>query len=189
MKKTLQRYKLTITGLVTAGLFFATIALTGCTSSGPNEDTAQGQADVQRDQMTEKWKSNAPYPADKLGNPLDRKNLSDRLVMNNDPNRISYLYLISMTGEPYAYFVIKGKLTSTEASLLPTDAIIDACNKGTEYCPTVVQGGGDDGTYGENERAVFGFTDTGAMITLKTDNWVQTTQPIKLNVPNITPGS
>lgn len=180
--------KLKITGAVVAGLFTLTVALTGCTSSGPDANSPQGKADVQRDSMAEKWDANAPYPAEQLGNPLDRKNLSQRLVLNNDPNRISYLYLVSMTGEPYAYFVLKGKLTSTEASLLPTDAVIDACNKGTEYCPTVVQGGGDDGTYGENEKAVFGFTDTGVMITLRTDNWVQSTQPFKLRVPDITPG-
>lgn len=161
----------------------------GCTSSGAAKDTPQGKADAVRDDLQKKWDASVPYPADRLGaNPLDRKNLEQRLIKNNDPNKISYLYLISMTGEPYAYFVIKGKLTSTEASMLPTDAIIDACNS-TEYCPEVVQGGGDDGTYGENEQAVFGFTDTGVMITLKTDNWVQTDQPMKLKVPNITPGS
>lgn len=161
-----------------------------CTSSGPAADTPQGKADAIRDRMAEKWEKNAPYPEAQLGNPLDRKNLSERLVRNNDPNKISYLYLISaLEGKPYAYFVLKGKLTSTEASMLPTDAIIDACSKGTEYCPEVVQGGGDDGTNGENEKAVFGFTDTGVMITLKTDNWIQLDQPMKLKVPNITPGS
>lgn len=174
---------------VRLGVAVGILALVGCTSSGPAADTPQGKADAIRDRMAEKWEKNAPYPETQLGNPLDRKNISERLVRNNDPNKISYLYLISMTGEPYAYFVIKGKLTSTEASLLPTDAIIDACSKSTEYCPEVVQGGGDDGTNGENERAVFGFTSTGVMLTLKTDNWFQSDQPLKLKVPDITPDS
>lgn len=176
-----------LAGLAAGAALLAAVTLSGCTSTGAEEGSPQGQADAQRDEMSKKWDANAPYPAAELGNPLDRKNLSQRLVRNNDPNRISYLYLISMTGEPYAYFVIKGKLTSTEASLMPTDAVIDACNS-ADYCPTVVQGGGDDGTYGQNENAVFGFTDTGVMITLSADNWVQTDQPMKLNVPDITPG-
>lgn len=180
--------KTTLRGAVLAG--FAALALTaaGCTSTGPAADTPQGKADALRDQTSKQQEAAVPYPADKLRNPLDRKNLHDRLISNNDPNKISYVYLISMTGEPYAYFVMKGKLTSTESTMLPTDAVIDACNS-TEYCPTVVQGGGDDGTYGQNEQAVFGWTVTGVMITLKTDNWLQSDQPIQLKVPDITPRS
>jgi len=167
----------------------ATLAIgaTGCTSSGPAKDTPQAKADALRDQTSKQQEAAVPYPADKLRNPLDRKNLHDRLISNNDPNKISYVYLISMTGEPYAYFVMKGKLTSTESTMLPTDAVIDACGNSTEYCPEVVQGGGDDGTYGQNEDAVFGWTVTGVMITLKTDNWLQSDQPIQLKVPDITP--
>lgn len=180
--------KTTLRGAVLAG--FAALALTvaGCTSSGPADGTPQAKADEMRDQTSKQQEAAVPYPADKLRNPLDRKNLHDRLLSNNDPNKISYVYLISMTGEPYAYFVMKGKLTSTESTMLPTDAVIDACNS-TEYCPTVVQGGGDDGTYGQNEQAVFGWTVTGVMITLKTDNWLQSDQPIQLKVPDITPRS
>jgi hypothetical protein len=161
--------------------------LAACTSSGPDPDSAQGKAKAQREEVTAAQEAAVPYPAAELKNPLDRKQLADRLRRNNNPNAISYLYILSNTGSPIGYFVLKGKLTSTESSLLPTDAIIDACGQTTEYCPQVVQGGGDDGTYGQNENAVFGFTAQGVMITIRAENWFQSDAPIALNVPDLTP--
>lgn len=184
MMSTKQSRALTLTAI--AGIAAVVFATGSSCNTGPADGTPQAKADALRDQTSKQQEAAVPYPADKLRNPLDRKNLADRLISNNDPNKISYVYLISMTGEPYAYFVFKGKLTSTESTMLPTDAIIDACNS-TEYCPEVVQGGGDDGTYGQNEDAVFGWTVTGVMVTLKTDNWLQTDQPIEMKVPDITP--
>jgi hypothetical protein len=161
--------------------------LVACTSSGPDPNSAQGKAKAQREDVSAAQEAAVPYPAAELKNPLDRKQLADRLRRNNNPNAISYLYILSNTGTPIGYFVLKGKLTSTESSLLPTDMIIDACNKGGEYCPEVVQGGGDDGTYGSNENAVFGFTAQGVMITIRAENWFQSDAPIALNVPDLTP--
>lgn len=165
----------------------AVLTLVGCTSSGPDKDSAQGKKIALTEEVTKAQEAAVPYPAAELKNPLDRRNLADRLKRNNNPNAISYLYVLSNTGTPIGYFVLKGKLTSTESSLLPTDSIIDACGKSTEYCPEVVQGVGDDGTYGPNEGAVFGFTAQGAMVTIRFENWFQSDAPISLNVPDLTP--
>ncbi len=172
------------------GLSAATLtvsALVGCTSTGPDKDSAQGKKIAMQDDVTKAQEAAVPYPASQLKNPLDRKNLADRLTRNNNPNAISYLYVLSNTGNPIGYFVLKGKLTSTESSMLPTDTIIDACGRAGEYCPQVVQGVGDDGTYGQNESAVFGFTAQGVMVTIRSENWFQSDAPIALNVPDLTP--
>lgn len=164
----------------------AVAALGGCVSSGPDKDSAQGKKQALTEDVTKAQEASVPYPASDLKSPLDRKNLADRLRRNNNPNAISYLYVLSNTGNPIGYFVLKGKLTSTESSLLPTDSIIDACGNST-YCPEVVQGVGDDGTYGQNENAVFGFTAQGVMVTIRSENWFQSDAPIALNVPDLTP--
>ena len=163
------------------------LGLAGCVSEGPDKDSAQGKKIAMTDDVTKAQEAAVPYPASELKNPLDRRNLADRLRRNNNPNAISYLYVLSNTGQPIGYFVLKGKLTSTESSLLPTDSIIDACGRGGEYCPTVVQGVGDDGTYGQNEGAVFGFTAQGVMVTIRSENWFQSDAPISLSVPDLTP--
>ena len=173
--------------LLAAGALLSLVGLTACTSTGPDKNSAQGKKAAIVEDVTKAQEAAVPYPAAELKNPLDRKNLAERLRRNNDPNHISYLYQLSNTGQPVGYFVLKGKLTSTESSLLPTDSIIDACGQTTEYCPTVVQGVGDDGTYGQNENAVFGFTAEGIMVTLRSENWTQTDAPLALNVPDLTP--
>lgn len=170
-----------------AGLTFVAALLAACTSSGPDPKSPQGKKQKQLEDVTAAQEAAVPYPAAELKNPLDRRNLADRLRRNNNPNAISYLYILSNTGIPIGYFVLKGKLTSTESQLLPSDNIIDACGKSTEYCPEVVQGQGDDGTYGPNEGAVFGFTAQGVMVTIRFENWFQSDAPVALNVPDLTP--
>jgi hypothetical protein len=170
-----------------AALLIAGSLAAACVSSGPDPDSAQGKKKALLEEVTAAQEAAVPYPAADLKNPLDRKNISDRLKRNNNPNAISYLYALSNTGTPIGYFVLKGKLTSTESQLLPTDSIVDACGNSTEYCPQVVQGQGDDGTYGPNEGAVFGFTAQGVMITIRFENWFQSDAPIALNVPDLTP--
>lgn len=184
MKKLSRRAKTAIGGGVLAIALVAGTA--GSCSTGPEKNTAQGKAQAVREDVSKAQEAAVPYPATELRNPLDRKNLRDRLLRNNNPNAISYLYILSNTGTPIGYFVLKGKLTSTEASMLPTDAVIDACSS-SEYCPEVVQGGGDDGTYGTNEQAVFGFTAQGVMVTIRFENWFQSDAPVALNVPDLTP--
>jgi hypothetical protein len=169
-----------------AGAALAVAGLAGCTSTGPDKNSAQGKKIALTEEVTKAQEAAVPYPAAELKNPLDRRNLADRLRRNNNPNAISYLYVLSNTGNPIGYFVLKGKLTSTESALLPTDSIIDACSS-ADYCPTVVQGVGDDGTYGQNENAVFGFTAQGVMVTIRSENWFQADAPIALNVPDLTP--
>lgn len=179
--------RITRTHKVLTGAAVVVLALSGCVSQGPDKNSAQGKKIALTEEVTKAQEAAVPYPAADLKNPLDRRNLADRLRRNNNPNAISYLYVLSITGAPIGYFVLKGKLTSTESALLPTDSIIDACGKSSEYCPEVVQGVGDDGTYGPNEGAVFGFTAQGVMVTIRSENWFQSDAPIALNVPDLTP--
>lgn len=174
--------------LIAGGVLTLVFATAGSCSSGPDKNTAQGKKIAAMEDVTKAQEAAVPFPAQELKNSLDRSNLAKRLVRNNNPNAISYLYVLSNTGVPVGYYVLKGKLTSTESSILPTDTVIDVCGgTGDGYCPEIVQGGGDDGTYGQNENAVFGFTAEDVMVTIRSENWMQSDAPLSIQVPDLTP--
>jgi hypothetical protein len=165
----------------------AALAVSGCTSDGPDEGSSQGKKAIQMEDSQEQAEKQVPYPAKELAYPLTRKNIAKRLVRLNDPNHLSYVYQLSYTGEPINYMVIKGQLTYGDAQLNPTDAIIDGCNS-TEYCPMQVQAAGDDNTFGDNGDFWYGFTATDVMVTF-TGQFLQSDAPLTLSkpVPDLTP--
>jgi hypothetical protein len=152
-----------------------TLGLTACSGS---EDTEQN--DPTANANYERQKANTPIP--NLSNSLERKNIAEHLNRNNDPNRIRYVYIYTKAGAPIGYYVAKGKITSAGAQLTPTDDIVDPCSG--SYCPTVVQGPTDDGSFGGDEGGVYFFTDTGVEIQTNMD-WVLLDQPMKIDVPRL----
>lgn len=169
-----------LTGLVAAGMT-GILLLTAGSCSGENGQSAQEKKAEDQAPLLKKWETDPEqaYPANALGNSLDRKNLVERLKRNNDPNRVSYVYEKSYDGRITGYYVAKGKMTSTEGSLLPTDNIEHPC--GYSDCYLTTQGIGQDGTYGPNEGegTVFFFTAQGVMVTLSaTSVWTTSDAPI-----------
>src|SRR5688500_8236354 len=51
---------------------------------------------------------------------LECKNLKEREKRNSDPNRIGYVYLYNFDGSIKGYFVVKGKVSSTQSQMGPT---------------------------------------------------------------------
>lgn len=147
----------------------------GCTDSGPveqNDPVAQGNFNAQ--------KKNDPIP--NLNDSLERANIIEHLKRNNAPDRIRYIYLLADTGGIYAYFVIKGKVTSTGAQLTPTDDFAKPCTSCDRY---VVQGPTDDGSYGGDEGGIYFYTDTGVEIQWN-GRWLLTDVPMKIQQPSLT---
>lgn len=143
---------------ITAGAL-ALVALAACTSGAEERKAAQA---VSGDQQ-KKYEIADPFPASALkGRSLERKNIAERLVRYNDPNKISYIYLLAQNGQVISYFTIKGKVSNAGSQLLPEDDILDPC--GTDYCPTVVDSAGDDGSYGPDEDSIFFFTTDGTLV-------------------------
>ena len=123
-----------------------------------------------------------PYPADKLRDSTERRNLRERLLRQNDPDRIGYVYILSF-GKFIGYYTIKGKVSSTQSQMTPSDSLDD---QGCSGCSdVVVQAPGDDGSYGENEDGVFFFTTSGAMVQVSTD-YIYADEPIAVGgVPEL----
>lgn len=136
----------------------ALVALTACSGA---DDRKASQA-VSGDQQ-KKYEAADPFPASALkGRSLERKNIAERLVRYNDPNKISYIYLMAENGQVISYYTIKGKVSNAGSQLLPEDDILDPCS--SSYCPTVVDSAGDDGSYGPDEQSIFFFTTAGVMV-------------------------
>lgn len=155
----------------------ALLLLTGCSDSGSNipQKDKKAEANFKKQQKT--------VPAPSLTDSLERRNIVEHLNRNNQPNRIQYIYLLSDVGTIYAYFPIKGKVTSAGAQLSPTDSIVDPCS--TDYCPTVVQGPSDDGSFGSNEGGIYFFTQDGVEIQWD-GRWLLSDSPLKIESPGLT---
>lgn len=110
---------------------------------------------------------------------LECKNLAEKLKRDEDPNRITYLYLTNMMGDPYAYWVVKGKVSSNQSQRAPEFQVVDVC-PGTDHCWQVVDAPGDDGSSGPNEDGVFFFTPDGNKIVVGGGNYLQSDFPFEL---------
>lgn len=146
-----------------AGLAF----LTGCSS----------ESDKGWDERKDKINSNI-LCGDK-GESLECVNLREKEKRNSDPNRIGYVYLYNFDGSIKGYFVVKGKVSSTQSQMAPMDTIVDPC--GSSYCPQVMEAAGDDGTYGPNEPGIFFFLMNGTMVTYSGE-YILTDKPLELQV-------
>lgn len=155
----------------------ALFAASACTGSDPIE-----QNDPTSNANYESQKKNDPIP--QLNDSLERANVIEHLKRNNAADRIRYIYLLADTGGIYAYFVVKGKVTSTASQLTPTDDVVRQCYSGNCQFLTV-QGPTDDGSYGGDEGGIYFFTDTGVEIQWN-GRWLLTDQPLKINTPTLT---
>jgi len=167
-----------LTGLA-AAILAVSLILAGCTSEP--KSSAQNQGQAQTEQAFAQQSKAVPYPADQLKDSLERRNVRERLLRTNNPNKIGYVYLLSF-GKPLGYYVIKGKVSSTQ-SQMTTDQFVER-HGDTGGGNFVYSAPGDDGSYGQNENGVFFFTTEGAMVTTTLD-FVYSDQPIPFNVPKL----
>jgi hypothetical protein len=146
-----------------AAALLAVGALAGCSSSGPNSSTQQGQATTE--QYAKQLTTAEPYPLAQMKDSAERANLRERLLRMNDPNKIGYVYELSQTGQVIAAYTIKGKVSSTQSQLTNTDLPYSPCPSCSGGGPaTTVSSMGDDGSYGAEEPGIFFFTTTGVLV-------------------------
>jgi len=172
--------------LVTAVVaLVAAFSLTAC--SDTPKSTAQKEGQAQTEQAFQQQSAAVPYPVDKLKDSLERRNLRERLLRQNDPNKIGYVYILSF-GRFIGYYTIKGKVSSTQ-SQMTTDQLVVQADFGEGWESQVVSAPGDDGSYGPNEDGVFFFTTEGAMVQVSTE-YIYSDQPLAVNnVPELNSAS
>lgn len=109
---------------------------------------------------------------------LECKNLAEKKRRDEDPSRLTYLYLVNMNGQPFAYWVVKGKVSSNQSQMAPMDQAIQMC--GYSECWTMAEAPGDDGSFGPNEDGIFFFTPDGNKIVVGGGNYIQSDFPFEL---------
>lgn len=160
------------------------LLVSGCTSSSRDEPSSQQQGQKQTEQAFGQQSKAVPYPAEALRDSQERRNLKERLLRQNKPNRIGYVYILSF-GKFLGYYTIKGKISSTQ-SQMTTDQLVsgDMCGSScSEHIVTTAPG--DDGSYGPNEDGVFFFTNDGSMVQISTE-YIYSDQPLSVgSIPEL----
>lgn len=109
-------------------------------------------------------------------------NLKKKFQRDNDPNRVTYVYLMSWTGEFIGYYVAKGKVSSNQSQMGPMDQSMKLCGWGDGSCYGVVEAPGDDGSFGPNEDGIFFFTADDTKITWN-GMYQQSDKPLNIKAP------
>jgi hypothetical protein len=137
------------------------------------------QAKNQRttEQYSKKLTNAEQYPVDQMNDSDERRNLRERLLRLNNPNKIGYLAEITQQGQVLAYFTVKGKPSSTDSQLTNTQNI-----NGHYDGNPVTESMGDDGSYGPEENAIF-FFDTQNIMHEWSGLWAYSDAPMHLTQP------
>lgn len=166
----MSHWKKYVTGIAVAAAFLLT------TASSCDDAPSQTKAEQQREQ-----KSAAVVLCGAKGESQECVNLRKKKERDEDPNRITYVYLMSWTGEFIGYYVVKGKVSSNQSQMGPMDQVLD-CNDGAGCSDVVVEAPGDDGSYGPNEDGIFFFTVDDTKITWN-GMYQQSDKPLNIKVP------
>lgn len=151
----------------------------------PAQPSSQEQGQKDTEQAFEQQSKAVPYPVSDLKDSLERRNLRERLLRQNDPERIGYVYILSF-GKFLGYYTIKGKVSSTQSQMTTQELVSYACDDHLTGCQAqTLSAPGDDGSYGPNEDGVFFFTTEGAMVQVSTE-YIYSDQPLAVNnVPEL----
>jgi len=167
-----------IKGKIVASIVVAsvvTIALAACTSTPPNK-AEKARAD----------KEASVIMCGQKGESLECVNLREKLKRDSDPNRVTYLYEMSWTGEFIGYYVVKGKVSSTQSQMAPMDEGVRICPSNwtgvSAACYALGEAPGDDGSFGPNEDGIFFFATDGNKITWN-GMYQQSDKPLDIKVP------
>jgi hypothetical protein len=165
---------------VVAVFLAGALALTACEHSSSG---AQSKGQAQTEQAFGRQSAAVPYPADKLNDSLERRNLLEKLLRYNNPSKISYIYLLSDTGAIISFFTIKGKVSSNSSQMTTDQLVTYTCSGGGNCDHSVVDAPGDDGSYGLDEPGIFFFTSDGVMVTWS-GAYLLADAPLKISDPH-----
>lgn len=148
---------------------------------GAGQNELQQAADTQKNLVT-------AVPVPQLVNSSERANVAKRAQLFDNPDKISYIYLLSY-GKVMTFYTVSGKVSSLRSYMTPVEKLVDAdgnkCERFREsdyHTCYVMESADIDGTYGENVDGIFFFTTEGAYVEWKGD-YMMSDQPLKLTTP------
>lgn len=115
-----------------------------------------------------------------LKNSIALENLQKKRDLENDPNKVRYIYLMNF-GQIVGYYVSVGNITSNASQMAPEQ---EAVRRYSSSDDVVVDSAADDGTYGAGDPGIFFFTADGTMVVTSLD-YIQSDQPLQIDVPRL----
>lgn len=135
-------------------VLFIAVLLISCKDTSSNQPTAKAEG-----QKTEENQANLNkiQPAPRITWSLERDNLIRRFKLQNDRSIVFYMYLfIEGFSEPIGYYQVN-KVSSVNSQLTNTMQLVQS-DQGQYYGDVAMPSPAEDGSYGTNGDAVFGFT-------------------------------
>lgn len=130
--------------------------LTSCESESRPRNTSA--LDEQAHTEANQQNLNTTQPAPTISWSLERDNLIKRFKLQNDRAVVFYMYVfIEGSQNPVGYYQIN-KVSSVNSQLTNTEQIIHDHISNQGYASVVLPSPAEDGSYGTNGDAVFGFT-------------------------------
>jgi predicted small lipoprotein YifL len=166
-------------------LLFTLFSLAGCTMVNPGSYSKDASI---VEETQKRVQDSVPIP--QIQTSAERKNIASRAMLFDNENKITYIYLVSY-GKVMAFYPVKGKVSSLNSYISPTDKIVDGAGRpcyNKEYNSTgticyTVSAPDIDGAYGQNAEGIFFFTaDSGAYVEWNGD-YLVSDQPLRLATP------
>lgn len=166
----------------------ASVLLASCTAPAPVPEDASSYRKESATLEENQKKLLVATPAPVITESLERANIIKRANLFNNPNKLTYVYLVSY-GKIMAFHTAKGKISSVSSYLTPQEKLVnhkgEPCERIHDYnggftvdCMPV-QAPDIDGSYGTNGDGIFFFTTEGAYVEWKGEYHVSDA-PLKL---------
>ena len=126
--------------------------------------------------------TNQPAPQIQFSNARDA--IARKTITFNDPNKISYIYLISKAGTILGFYTVKGCVVDLSCYMVPDDQIVDDPNGGVDVGSCIIQAPDIDGTYGTNGAGKYFFTTDGTYVEFNCE-YILCDKPLSIAQPPI----
>ena len=157
------------TTLVKLGALGSILALgiSGCGYAASKQTNYSADTYGSEARITERQQAHFDHvqPPPILNYSLQRTNLTRRLLLMNNPNRVSYIYLFSQMGTLVGFYVVKGAISSLNEHLTTQTQLVEGIgNNRSGPRSQIVNSPSLDGTYGNNGTGIFFYTETGQYV-------------------------
>jgi hypothetical protein len=177
----MKSFKNLLSCLSLAMLAMCVMVLTSCESNAiANTSALDEQAHTEVNQQH----LNQVQPAPTITWSLERQNLINRFKLQNDRGVMFYMYVFNEgSSQPIGYYLVN-KVSSVNSQLTNTQQLVrQYLNGSTErWIDGVLPSPAEDGSYGTNGDAVFGFTPEQVYIETNM-HYITSTVPLKFANP------
>lgn len=147
----------------------------GCEEPGTTGSAAKTEQALTEENQTRLLEAQPPTT---LSWSLERENINKRTNLWNNPNKVSYIYLVNY-GKVMAFYTIKGKVSSVNSQITNPEQAVYRSHGTAGTTAVTLPSPAEDGSYGTNGNAIYFFTTEGAYVEWAGD-YMLADQPLKL---------